>query len=69
MGASRSQRVSPVRASLSLSSTTTSPGPADGISTVWAPSVRKRRETRSSLRVRGFITVASALSVPERTRR
>ena len=40
MGASASQSVSPVWASLSFMSTTKSPGPASAISTVWAPSVR-----------------------------
>ena len=39
-GASRSQSVSPVWASLSLSSTTNSPGPASCTSAVCAPSVR-----------------------------
>ena len=68
MGASRSQRVSPVWASLSFTSTTNSPGPASGTSAVWAPSVRKKWETRSSERVRGFISVVSGLSVPEKMR-
>ena len=68
IGAALSDSESPVRASLSLSSTTKSPGPASSISTFWAPSVRKKWATRSSVRVRGFTTVASFLSVPENTR-
>ena len=68
IGAAGSHSVSPVCASLSFMRTTNSPGPASGTSAVCAPSVRCRWVTRSSLRVRGFITVASCFSVPEKTR-
>ena len=68
MGASRSQRVSPVWASLSFTSTTNSPGPASATSADWAPSVRKKCGHALLGRVRGFISVVSGLSVPEKMR-
>ncbi len=67
-GAALSQRVSPVRASLSFISTTNSPGPDSSISALCAPSVRWKWAMRSSVRVRGFRSTASRWSVPEKTR-